>query len=107
MNMVIISEFSDSESIGPVVLSIVYVETKVSLEFLIYAFGLTVGLWMIGSRRSSFDSARSIEISDEVRHELRSSIAGNGFREAESTNPMVSEKRSVSQRSEFGIGWDE
>ena len=107
VDVVIVGEFSDSESIGPVVLSVIYVETKISLEFLVYAFGLTVSLWMIGSRRSSFDSARSIKISDELRHELRSSIAGNSFQEAKDANPMIAEECSVSQRSEFGIGRDE
>src|SRR5262249_31755037 len=74
MNAVIVSEFGNREPVAPIGFLIIYVEAKVSFNFLVNAFGLTIGLWVVSGGRSTFDSTRGIEVFDEIGDELGSSV---------------------------------
>jgi hypothetical protein len=85
----------------------VNVEPEIYLEFLIYTLSLSIGLRVIGRRWSSFDSTRFVETGDELAHELRSSITGNGFWNAEMTDPMSNQDIGILLGGEFGRGGNE
>jgi hypothetical protein len=56
MDSVVVGEFGSGQPIGPIVLHEVGVEPEILFQFLIGAFGLTIGLWMIGSRKGRLDA---------------------------------------------------
>ena len=48
-------ELGSGEERGPIVLPFVYKVAKVLLDFLVDAFGLTIGLGVVGSREAKFN----------------------------------------------------
>ncbi len=48
MNSVIVGELCKRQPVAPVGLSMIYEDAKVLFDFLIYSFGLSIGLWVKG-----------------------------------------------------------
>ena len=58
MDMVVVLELSHGKEIIPIILSFIHEEVKVLLQFLVDLFGLTIHLWVIGSRGCNEESVQ-------------------------------------------------
>jgi hypothetical protein len=58
---VVISEFGKDEPIAPIVLLVVYVESKEYFDILIDLFCLSISLRVISSEQVSFDLGKAVE----------------------------------------------
>ena len=63
---VVVGELGEGEEVDPVVLLVVDVDSEVLLEHLVDAFGLAVGLGVVGGREVGFDAKEVAEGSPEL-----------------------------------------
>jgi len=63
VNIIVIGEFSYGEPISPIILSVIDVEMKVNLNFLIGVFWLSICLKVISHRRSALDPEDTVRTS--------------------------------------------
>jgi hypothetical protein len=82
----------------------IYIESEINFEFLIYAFGLAISLWVICCRWSTGNTAGFVEGCNELVDELGSSIASDGDGNAKVSNPMFDEQFCKSLRRKGIIG---
>ncbi|KNZ78896.1 hypothetical protein J132_09142, partial [Termitomyces sp. J132] len=82
VNMVVGLELEVGEEFIPVILVLVAEEVVVLLQLLIYAFGLAVGLQVVGSGGVELHTKQSVELPGEVHLTLWSLVRDVGIREA-------------------------
>ena len=58
--MVVVCKLSEREEFVPIILALVDKKSEVLFQLLVDAFGLTVGLWVVGCGGRQFDSNQSV-----------------------------------------------
>ena len=56
MDMIVVCKLSEREEFVPIILVLVDKKSEVLFQLLVDAFGLTVGLWVVGCGGCQFDS---------------------------------------------------
>jgi len=82
VDVVVVGKLRQGEECVPVVLSFSDEEPQVLFQFLVDPFHLSVGLWVVSSRRHSFDSQQSVQFLHEGSDKLRSAVGDDLPREA-------------------------
>ena len=74
---IVVSELSNREPMGPVVLLEITVDAEVLFQGLVYTFGLTVCLWMITGGEVQADPEKRAKGTEKMGDELGTSVRGN------------------------------
>ena len=97
------NEFGHGKVLVPVGLSAIDVQANVVLDFLIGAFGLSVGLRMVGGGEAGSDSKALEKVAHELRGKLGSAVAGEGKRESMESEDFAVVDVGSSFRTDFGL----
>ncbi|KNZ75600.1 hypothetical protein J132_02542 [Termitomyces sp. J132] len=106
INMVVVLELSIGEEFISVILVLVAEEVEVLLQLLIYAFGLTIGLWVVGGGGVELHAKQLVELPSELCHKLWSPIRDIGIGEAVEL-PDVPPVQVCSTHGAGSVGWNE
>ena len=96
-------EFGHGKVLVPVGLSAIDVQANVVLDFLIGAFGLSVGLRVVGGGEAGSDSKALEEVAHELGGELGSAVAGERERESMESEDFAVVDVGGSFRTDFGL----
>src|SRR6266481_7612681 len=107
MDPVIVGELSDRDPFIPVILSLIYEESKELFDFLVDVFGLPICLWVVGHLCCDFDPKELTESPYEVQDKLGSSITNDFLREAMEFPDIVSKQSGDPQGGDIGCGWND
>ena len=86
--MVVVLELSHGKEIIPIILSFIHEEVKVLLQFLVDLFGLTIHLWVIGSRGCNEES---VQLTSEFSNKLYTPVQNIYLGEAMQLPNMMEE----------------
>ena len=82
-------KFSGRKELGPLMWVIGAEDAKIGFDFLIGSFGLSVGLRVVGGRKSNVVFEDPGKFLGERRSELRSSVRDEGIVKSEAFEHMV------------------
>ena len=60
MDMIVVCKLSEWEEFVPIILALVDKKSEVLFQLLVDAFGLTIGLWVVGCGGRQSDSNQSV-----------------------------------------------
>ncbi|KNZ80073.1 hypothetical protein J132_07954 [Termitomyces sp. J132] len=107
MNVVVVLELGVREEFIPVILALVAEEAEVLLQLLIYAFGLAVGLQVIGGGDVELHTKQLVELPSEVHHKLWSPVRDVGVGEAMELPDFPLVQVCGAHGGAGGVGWNE
>ena len=105
MDLIIVGKLGYRQPFVPIVLALIYKESKELLNFLIDPLCLTIGLQVVSSGCCNPDFQQLAETVREIRHKLGPSVANDLLREPMEFPNMVSEQPSYARGSNIRGGW--